>query len=88
MTSKQVQTKKNKHFGLGWELYDLGEGEYALSHGGGDKGVQAQVFIIPKTGQGLLMFTNVDDGYKVYERLLKAYLGENGQKIIDIETGQ
>jgi hypothetical protein len=29
-----------------------------------------------------LIFTNVDDGCKVYEKLLVHYLGENGQKII------
>ena len=86
MTANQVETKNGKHFGLGFEIYDLGNGEYALSHGGADNGVQTIVFIFPKTKQGLLIFTNVDDGYKIYEKLLTHYLGENGQKIIDIET--
>ncbi len=86
MTSNQVASTRGKHFGLGFEIYDLGGGEYALSHGGADKGVQTIVFIFPKTKQGLLIFTNVDDGYKVYEKLLTHYLGENGTKIVDIET--
>lgn len=68
MVKNQVETKNGKHFGLGFEIYDLGNGEYALSHGGSDKGCQTIVFIFPKTKQGLLIFTNVDDGYKVYEK--------------------
>ena len=86
MTSHQVETKKNKYFGLGFEIYDLGNNDYALSHGGADQGVQTIVIILPKTKQGLIIFTNVDDGYKVYEKIVTHYLGENGIKIIDIET--
>ncbi|MDR7209826.1 serine hydrolase [Flavobacterium piscis] len=86
MTSHQVTTKKNKYFGLGFEIYDLGNNDYALSHGGADKGVQTIFLLFPKTKQGLVIFTNVDDGYKVYEKIIAHYLGENGKKIIDIET--
>lgn len=86
MTKNQVASTKGKHFGLGFEIYDLGNGEMALSHGGSDNGVQTIVFILPKTKQGLLIFTNSDTGGSVYETLLKHYLGDNGQKIINIET--
>lgn len=86
MTTNQVETKNGKHFGLGYEIYDFGNGEYALSHGGADNGCQTIFFIFPKTKQGLIIFTNVDDGYKVYEKLLKHYLGEFGNKIVEIET--
>ncbi|MEP6803929.1 MAG: serine hydrolase [Flavobacterium sp.] len=86
MISHQVETKKNKYFGLGFEIYDLGNNNYALSHGGADKGVQTIFLLLPKTKQGLIIFTNVDDGYKVYEKIVNHYLGENGKKIIDIET--
>lgn len=86
MTSNQVASSKGKHFGLGFEIYDLGNEEYALSHGGADNGAQTIVFILPKTKQGLLIFTNSDTGVSVYENLLKHYLGENGTKIFDIET--
>ncbi len=86
MISQQVATKKDKYFGLGFEIYDLGNGDYAISHGGADKGCQTIVFLIPKTKNGIIIFTNVDDGYKIYEKLLNHYLGEDGRKIIDIET--
>lgn len=85
MVKHQVKTKNGKYFGLGFEIYDLGQGDYALSHGGSDKGVQTIVFIFPKTKQGLIVFTNVDDGYKVYETLLTHYLGDTGKRIFDIE---
>ena len=75
MTSKQVASTKGKHFGLGMEIYELDKGEYAISHGGADKGCQTIMFILPKTQQGLVIFTNVDDGYKVYEKILFHYLG-------------
>lgn len=86
MISHQVQTKKDKYFGLGFEIYDLGNENYALSHGGADQGVQTIFILLPKTKQGLIIFTNVDDGYKIYESIVLHYLGENGKKIIDIET--
>jgi CubicO group peptidase (beta-lactamase class C family) len=86
MITNQVETKNGKHFGLGFEIYDLGNGEYALSHGGADKGCQTIFFILPKTKQGLIIFTNVDDGQKVYEKLLKHHLGKYGKKIYEIET--
>lgn len=86
MMTPQVISSKGKHFGLGFEIYDLDNRQYALSHGGSDKGVQTIVFMLPKTKQGLLIFTNSDLGGSLYEDLIKHYLGENGQKIFDIET--
>lgn len=86
MTSNQVASTKGKHFGLGFEIYDLGNEEFALSHGGSDNGVQTIFFILPKSKKGLLIFTNSDTGVSVYENLLKHYLGRNGQKVFDIET--
>ncbi|MEH7889436.1 serine hydrolase [Elizabethkingia meningoseptica] len=85
MIKKQVKTGADKSFGLGFEIYDLGNGEYALSHGGSDNGTQCIVFILPQTRKGILIFTNADDGYKVYEKLILQYLGEQGRKIVDTE---
>lgn len=82
----QVKKKENSFFGLGFEIYDLGNGEFALSHGGSDAGVNTVFFILPKTKDGLIIFTNVDDGWKSYERLLNHYLGKNGRRIVEIEN--
>lgn len=86
MKTRQAEVKKDKYFGLGFEIYDLGNGEIALSHGGSDKGVNTIAIMLPKTGQGLVIFTNVNDGYKIYESLIGQYLGEAGRKIVEIET--
>lgn len=88
MQTNQVASINGKHFGLGFEKYDFKDGNYALSHGGTDKGVQTIFFIFPKTKQGVLIFTNVDDGYKVFEKILIDYLGDYGSEIVAIETGQ
>jgi len=88
MTSHQAESTKGKHFGLGFEIYDFDDGEYALSHGGADKGAQTIVFIFPNTKDGLIIFTNVDDGYKVFEKLLLHYLGKKGMRIMEIEMSQ
>lgn len=86
MKTRQVKTKANKYFGLGFEIYDLGNDAIALSHSGADKGVNTIVFLLPKTRQGLIIFTNADDGYKIYEPLMNQYFGNNGKKIVEIET--
>ncbi|WP_139419959.1 serine hydrolase [Chryseobacterium mulctrae] len=86
MKTKQIETKKDKFFGLGFEIYDLENNEIALSHGGSDNGVNTIIFLLPKTKKGLIIFTNVENGYKIYEPLVDHYLGNVGKKIISIET--
>lgn len=86
MKTRQVKTKEHKYFGLGFEIYDLGNGRIALSHGGTDKGVNTIAIILPETGQGVVIFTNVDEGYKIYEPIINYYLGDVGKKIVEIET--
>lgn len=80
MTSPQVKVSEKGSFGLGWWIYDgLGPGgEYALSHTGSDKGVSTAVFLLPKSRRGLIVMTNVDEGYKIYDELLIKYLGGPG----------
>jgi CubicO group peptidase (beta-lactamase class C family) len=85
MISPQIKIKKGKHFGLGFEIYDLGNEEYALSHSGSDNGCQTIFFILPKSNQGLIIFTNIDDGNKVYEKIMNIYLGEKGKQLYDIK---
>ena len=85
MVSHQIKTKENKYFGLGWEVYDLGNGEYALSHGGSDEGANTLVFLLPKSRQGLIIFTNSDNGTNIYLKLIADYLKDRGKRIIDIE---
>jgi CubicO group peptidase (beta-lactamase class C family) len=86
MIKQQVKIKDNKFFGLGFEVYDLGNGDYALSHGGSDSGTRCIAFVLPKSGKGLVIFTNTDNGSKIYEKMVLHYLGEEGKKIVMIEN--
>lgn len=86
MVHHATRTKEGRYIGLGWFIYaPLDDGEYALSHGGDDPGAHSIFFLLPKSRQGLLIFTNSDNGPKIYADIIRAYLKEKGEAIIDIE---
>ena len=77
----------NQHFGLGWYIDENinTKNDFAIVHGGDDIGVHTIAFIIPKTKQGLIIFTNSDNGTDAFQEILLKYLGENGQGILEVE---
>jgi CubicO group peptidase (beta-lactamase class C family) len=85
LTTHQVKTKDGKFFGLGLELYDFGNNEYGLAHGGSDQGVKTIAFMFPQRKEGLVIFTNSDNGGNAYEPVVIAFLKKLGKKIIYIE---
>lgn len=87
MVSEQVRINNFKHWGLGWWIDENinSNNDYAMVHGGDDIGVHTIAFIIPKTKQGLVIFTNCDNGTDVFADILLNYLGENGKGILEIE---
>jgi CubicO group peptidase (beta-lactamase class C family) len=87
MGSPLSKIKDNKYMGLGWAVYpELPGGEYGLSHSGEDPGVNTIAIILPRSKRGLLIFTNSDNGPKLYTDLVKGYLKEQGNAIFIIET--
>jgi CubicO group peptidase (beta-lactamase class C family) len=71
MVKPQVAIKENLAMSLGWELHqNLGDGEYALIHSGSDDGVKTLVILLPKSGQGLVVLTNGDNGFQVCEPIV------------------
>lgn len=71
MIRPQVKTKKGAYMGLGWEiLKDFSNGEYALVHSGSDQGVKTLVVLLPKSKQGVIILTNGDNGYQLYDEIL------------------
>jgi CubicO group peptidase (beta-lactamase class C family) len=72
MVRPHVPTKGGLYMSLGWEMFlNLGsKKEYALTHSGSDKGVRTLVILLPVSKQGLIIFSNSDNGYKLYERLV------------------
>jgi CubicO group peptidase (beta-lactamase class C family) len=87
MVSEQTRINDFKHWGLGWWIDENinSNGDFAIVHGGDDIGVHTIAFIIPKTKQGLVIFTNSDNGTAVFADILLKYLGENGKGILEIE---
>jgi len=86
MTSPLAKIKADKYMGLGWANYpDLPGGQYGLSHSGVDPGVQTLTVLLPKMKRALIIFTNSDNGWMLYNELAKDYLGGQGAAIGDIE---
>ncbi len=74
MISSQVEIKKNVDQGLGWEVIrNLPNKEYALVHEGGSSGVQTIVIFLPVSKRGIVVFTNGDEGYNVYSKIIEEY---------------
>ena len=87
MVAPTVQMKTNSYMGLGWQIYtDLGDKEFALTHSGSDQGVRTLVLYLPTSGEGLIIFTNSDNGAKIWSDLVRAYLKDKGQRIVDVAT--
>jgi CubicO group peptidase (beta-lactamase class C family) len=87
MITPQVKIKNNKFFGLGWAIdQNIGNQEFALMHGGDDQGVHTLAILLPKSQQGLLIFTNSDNGTDIYMPIILHFLGQLGQGIINVET--
>lgn len=87
MVAEQVRVNPYKHFGLGWCIDENinSQNDFALVHGGNDIGVHTIVFLIPHTKNGLLIFTNSDNGTAAFEPVLKKFLGVDGQGIFEVE---
>jgi CubicO group peptidase (beta-lactamase class C family) len=61
--------------GLSWVVIkNLARNEYALMHTGSDPGIKTLIVLLPKSKRGLVVFTNGDNGSKVYEEVLRKML--------------
>jgi|GEM_PF-319901 len=68
-------------FGLGWRLIQVA-GQTVLSHDGRENGVRTQVFVVPETGEGLVILTASDNG-ELLTRPVAAATMSNGAALID-----
>jgi CubicO group peptidase (beta-lactamase class C family) len=87
MITNQVKINEYKHWGLGWWVDENinDDKDFALVHGGDDIGVHTITFIVPKTKQALLIFTNCDNGTDAFAEILVKFLGKDGEGILNIE---
>ena len=86
MVKPQVRVKENLYYGLGWEeIPELSNGESVIMHSGDENGIKTIIMLLPKSKRGIVVFTNGDDGFKVYQEVIESYLGE-GKEIFDIKS--
>jgi CubicO group peptidase (beta-lactamase class C family) len=87
MIGNQVRVNKLKHFGLGWWIDENinAEKDFSIVHGGDDIGLHTICFLLPKSKDGLLIFTNCDNGTSAFVDIILKYLGKDGQGIINAE---
>lgn len=87
MISDQIRINDYKHFGLGWWVDETinSANDFALVHGGDDIGVHTIAFIVPKTNQALVIFTNSDNGTDAFAEVLLKFLGSAGEGILNVE---
>ncbi|QHS58676.1 serine hydrolase domain-containing protein [Chitinophaga agri] len=71
-----IQSKEpNAKFGLGWEVYNnVKGGDFVLLHSGSDPGVRTVIALLPSSKQGLVIFTNSDNGIPFIKDLIKESL--------------
>lgn len=73
----QIIVPQVDHVGIGlsWVIVSkLNNGEYTLIHSGSDPGIKTWIVLLPKRKSGVVIFTNGDNGKKVYEEILKETL--------------
>lgn len=87
MITNQVKINEYKYWGLGWWVDENinDNKDFALVHGGDDIGVHTITFIVPKTKQALLIFTNCDNGTDAFAEILVKFLEKDGEGILNIE---
>lgn len=69
-----------EHFGLGWRIAHE-RGHALLSPDGRERGVRTQVFVMPETGDGLVILTSSENGELLTRPLTTMLLGD-GQSIM------
>ncbi|WP_298545634.1 serine hydrolase [uncultured Aquimarina sp.] len=86
MMTPQVKVKENLFYGLGWEVIpELSNGESVIMHSGDENGIKTFVVLLPKSKNGMVIFTNADQGFKVYQKIITSYLDE-GEEIFEIKS--
>lgn len=73
----------NAHWGLGYQMIDLPDGETAVGHGGTNRGWRAQVVELPGKKQGLVVLTNSDMGDNIINEIASFWMEQQTGKLPD-----
>ena len=83
MIKTQALLKNGKEYGLGWNLIkNLSSGGYALTHTGRNRGQNTVIILLPQVKKGIVVFTNGENGDKLYERIISEYF-DTGKEILE-----
>jgi CubicO group peptidase (beta-lactamase class C family) len=81
--SSHSTMKEGINWGLGMQVFpDLPDGEFALVHTGGDYGTKCVAILLPASKRGLIIFTNSENGLRIWKKIIEEYLGEAGKEIV------
>jgi len=70
MIRPQAIVRDNVAYGLSWYIkQDYCEGEYALTHTGGDPGVCTKIVLLPESNRGIVLFANGDNGFELIKKV-------------------
>jgi len=82
MIRSQVKIHNNAQQGLGWTVVNnLPNDNYLINHDGGDRGVATTIMLFPISQNGIIVFTNGDNGRIVCNSIVKKAI-KFGNKII------
>ena len=70
MIRPQATVRENVAYGLSWYIkQDFCEGEYALTHTGGDAGICTKIVLLPESNRGIVLFANGDNGFELIKKV-------------------
>ncbi len=86
LATPQIKVKEHLFYGLGWEVIpELSNKESVIMHSGDENGIKTFVVLLPKSKKGMVIFTNADAGFEVYQKVVESYL-EEGREIFEIKN--
>jgi CubicO group peptidase (beta-lactamase class C family) len=72
MIKPHVLIRQDNHMGLGWAVKLNFRGkEPVINHEGADRGIHSLAFWLPQSKEGLIIFTNGDNGYKLFQEMVE-----------------
>lgn len=79
----QVNEKSGIDWGLGMQMLpELPNGDTALMHTGGDFGIKTIAITMKDSKDGLVIFSNSENGMVLWNKIISEYFGETGKEIV------
>lgn len=72
-TLSLMYTPGKKDYGLGYIVKRLPNGNRLIYHGGSNRGWRSQFALLPESGNGLVILTNSENGYKLHRDLVSLW---------------